>query len=468
MSKVNDLTEALDIAAKRVAEAPSAADTDPMDFSEAAVARRFAALQEGKLAYDHTRQRWCVWSGSVWIIEQAGDAFEAIKQFCEGERLRCVQEKAAATMARAKFVEAVDKLVRSDIRVRAHQALWDTDPWLLGTPDGVVDLRTGELRQGRPSDWMIRQTSVGPAGPNAACPNWMQFLDQATAGNEELMSFLQRWAGYCLTGDVSEEVLAFLYGDGGNGKGVFAGTIAAIMGSYAMAAPIAVFTAGARISTEYYRAQMAGARLVTASETEPDHKWAESQIKELTGNETPISARHPRGRPFTYMPHFKLMFAGNHAPILKSRSPAMERRLRIIPFPHKPPVPDPGLKDRLREEYSAILRWMIDGCLSWREARLGTATAIAEANREYFEDQDAFGSWLEERCILGEALAMKPSTLLSNFNGWAQSNGYPTMTSNSFAEAIDRHPGLKRVKSDGVRLVRGIGFRAEGPHGRDN
>jgi putative DNA primase/helicase len=448
------------LAARRHEAAPPAANTNPMDFGEADVARRFAAAYEGKLAYDHTMRLWYVWAGSVWVMEKAGEAIEAAKRFCETERQRCLNQNTADAMAKARFAKAVEDLARSDTRMAVHQGMWDENPWLLGTADGVVDLRTGDVRPGRPSDWMIRQTSVAPAPPGAPCPHWMQFLDQATAGDEELASFLQRWAGYCLTGDVSEEVLSFLYGDGGNGKGVFVGTITAILGSYCVAQPMEAFTAGTRLPAEYYRAQMAGARLVTSSETEAGRTWAEAQIKELTGNETPVSARHPHGRPFTYRPQFKLMFVGNHAPSLKSRSPAMERRLRIVPFENKPASPDLGLKDRLREEYPAILRWMIDGCLSWAEARLGTATAISTASREYFADQDAFGSWLEERCVVDPILQEKPGCLLSDFNEWARGNGFPVMTSNGFAEAVDRHPNLKRTRTNTARLIQGAGLKA--------
>ncbi len=186
------------------------------------------------------------------------------------------------------------------------------------------------------------------------------------------------------------------------------------MGDYAVSQPMEAFTAGARLPAEYYRAQMAGARLVTASETESGRSWAESQIRELTGNETPVSARHPHGRPFSYRPQFKLQIVGNHAPSLKGRSPAMERRLRINPFTNKPANPDHGLKERLKQEYAAILRWMIDGCLAWQRGGLGTAAVIQEASGSYFMQQDNFGRWLEERCTRDAMATTRPGTLYAD------------------------------------------------------
>ena len=332
----------------------------------------------------------------------------------------------------------------------------------MGVPGGAVDLRTGETQPSDPALYIGRQTVVAPAGEGAGHPLWSAFLDEATGGDREMQGFLQRLAGYCLTGDVSEEVLTFLYGPGGNGKGVFLGAVAAILGEYAIASPIEVFTAGSRLNLEYYRAQMAGARLVTASETEAGATWAESQIKELTGNEAPISGRQPHGRAFTYRPVFKLLLVGNHAPRLKGRTPAMERRLRVVPFDKEPERPDPKLKDKLRAEYPAILRWMLDGCLEWQRRRLGSAEAIEAATSSYFEAQDMFRRWLDERCIVDPTLAIRPSALQGDFAGWCRENGEPVVSASDFREMAERTRGLRYAKVKGSFWIKGAGLRALG------
>jgi putative DNA primase/helicase len=105
-----------------------------------------------------------------------------------------------------------------------------------------------------------------------------------------LQGFLQRLTGYLLTGDVSEEKLTFLFRPGGNGKGVFIRVVTSILCDYAVSIPIEFFTAGSRLNLEYYRAKMTGARLVTASETERQTTWAESQVKEMTaGRRSPTT-----------------------------------------------------------------------------------------------------------------------------------------------------------------------------------
>ncbi len=437
-----------------------ATGTDWIAPTEDAVAQAFAAKYAGQYVYDHTSGSWYIWRDGRWSQDVRDRVFHAAREFTRYARAGI--DNSPASMSKIAFCAAVERASRADPRLAVSHEVWDRDPWLLGVPGGAVDLRTGGLRQCTPDLYIRRRTSVAPAPSGTSAPLWSCFLNEATQADKQLQDFLQRLAGYLLTGVVNEEVLAFFYGPGENGKGVFIGAIVTILAEYAVAVPIEVFAAGSRISLEYYRARMPGARLVTASETEAQAIWAESQIKEMTGNEAPLSARDPYGKPFTFSPQFKIVLVGNHAPKLKGRSRAMERRLRVIPFNHKPDKPDPDLKEKLRAEYPAILRWMIDGCLTWQRERLGTASVIAAATSAYFEQQDAFQRWMEERCIVDPSMTMrtKPGVLLADFNQWARENGEEAVSNNTFAELIDRTPGLKREKAHGVRLVKGIGLRA--------
>lgn len=437
---------------------PAEAVPDHVEGNEDAVALAFAATKAGTCLYDHTAGCWYIWQTGRWARDNRNSIFNTAREFA-----RVIRDKindAPTSMAKIAFAAAVERAARSDPRLAASQEVWDTDPWLLGVPGGVVDLRTGITKPSDPSLYISRQTSVAPAPPGTPAPIWTKFLADATGGDEKLQAFLQRLAGYMLTGQVNEEVLSFFYGDGGNGKGVFLGAIAAVMAEYAVSVPIEVFTAGSRLNVEYYRAQMAGARLVTASETETQATWAEAQIKEMTGNENPLPARHPYGHPFNFWPQFKIALVGNHAPKLKGRTPAMERRLRILPFDNKPAEPDLGLKEKLRAEHPAILAWAIAGCLAWQADGLGTAPAVTAATAAYFEQQDGFKRWIEECCVLDPKRSVKSSVLFAAFNAWTRDNGEEPVTGNTFAELIDRTKGLSRRRSRDGRMVDGIGFAA--------
>jgi putative DNA primase/helicase len=448
----------LDAALKHTKATPPPSQVTPLacEPTEDAVADAFAKHYENRLAYDHTEETWFEWRDRRWIRDERNRGFHYARHFCRAIRARLNEPPKA--LAKIAFCASVERAARADpILARSHE-VWNTDKWLLGTPDGSVDLRSGVLSPARPDLYISRHTTVAPAPPGTQAPQWVAFLDSATKGDKDFQSFLQRLGGYILTGDVSEEVMVFLYGPGGNGKGTFLTILTSILGDYAVSLPIEVFTAGSRVNAEYYRAQIAGARLITASETEAQATWAEAQIKEITGNDVPVSGRHPRGRPFSFMVQAKIMIVGNHAPKLKGRSPAMERRLRVAPFTNMPAKPDLALKDKLRGEAPAILRWLIDGCLEWQRTGLGTAQIIQDASCSYFDQQDAFGRWVDERCEFKKGAATKTGLLLADFNAWAKDNGEDPMSNNAFAEMIDRTPGLSRGKNHGVRVVRGLAF----------
>jgi putative DNA primase/helicase len=451
----DDAAAAAELDASRGGEFISVPDF--VEATEDAVALAFADRYTGLFVFDHTAQQWFIWRDGRWSPDTRNRVFHAVRCFTRAVRAKL--KDPPGPLAKVAFVSAVERAVQADPKLAVSHEIWDREPWLLGTPAGVVDLRTGDTLCATPDRFISRLTAVSPAAPHTPTPIWSGFLETATNGDKDLQAFLQRFAGYALTGCLDEEVVTFLYGPGGNGKGVLIRVLTTILGEYAVAAPIEMFTASSRINLEYYRAKLSGVRLVTASETEAQATWAEAQIKEMTGFEAPLSARHPYGRPFTFQPQFKLILVGNFAPKLRGRSPSMERRLRIVPFNHVPQKPDRHLKTKLEAEYPAILRWMITGCSEWQRDSLGTAPAITTATLSYFEQQDAFGRFVDEMCIVGPGHCLKPGILLASFNNWAKANGEETVSSNALAEFIDRSAGLRREKSHGVRWVRGIGLK---------
>ncbi len=177
--------------------------------------------------------------------------------------------------------------------------LWDPDHYLLGTPDGTVDLRTGKIKPPRPDDFITKITAVTPA-QSADCAAWLRFLREATAEADDLISYLQLFCGYLLTGDTREHALLFVYGPGGNGKTVFLNTVSAILGDYARVAAMETFTNSPTDKHPTDLAMLRSARLVCATETEEGRAWAEGRIKQLTGGD-PISARFMRQDFFTYV-----------------------------------------------------------------------------------------------------------------------------------------------------------------------
>jgi putative DNA primase/helicase len=275
-----------------------------------------------------------------------------------------------------------------------------------------------------------------------------------------MIRVLQQLAGYSLTGDTREQVLAFVHGSGGNGKGVFVNTLKNIMGDYAIAAAMETFVASTSDRHPTDLAMLRGARLVTASETEEDRAWAEARIKTLTGGD-PITARFMRQDFFTYTPQFKLLIMGNSKPNLRNVDDAMRRRFMIIPFEHKPATVDHLLPQKLQAEWPGILRWMIDGCLDWQVSGLVRSGRDREATDDYFAEQDAFGQWLEDECDCEPGNDYKTATSAELFASWqayALRVGEKPGSRKAFGSRLLKH-GIERKRHEAARFYKGIRLR---------
>jgi putative DNA primase/helicase len=362
-------------------------------------------------------------------------AFDLVRRLCREASVECNKHKAASILASAKTVAAVERLAKSDRRLAATADQWDSDPWLLNTPGGVVDLRSGEMRQHRPDDHMTRRSAVAPGGE---CPSWHAFLNRVTDGDTTLQRFLQRKAGYALTGSTREHALFFAYGTGANGKSVYVNTIAGIMGDYHKTAPIETFTASNTDRHPTDLAGLRGARLVTAIETEEGRRWAESRIKSLTGGDR-IAARFMRQDFFEFTPQFKLLIAGNHKPGLRSVDEAVRRRFNLIPFgvTIPPEERDDQLADRLSDEWPGILQWMIDGCINWQERGLAAPEAVTAATAAYLEAEDGIAAWIEDAAARDPNAWESTTDLYASFRTWAEKAGEHTGSLKRFGERLE-------------------------------
>jgi putative DNA primase/helicase len=425
-------------------------DMQPADLAndvvtEDSAAMRFVELHGDVLRYCHSRGRWFKWEGCNWQVNQTDLALhwarELVRQFAETQSAR--QRGKIATSA---FTAGVERFARRDPKVAVTNEFWDANPWLLGTPAGTVDLRTGMLRPSVQAEGISKLTYVAPA--DSGCPLWMKFLDETTGGDAELVRFLQQWAGYSLTGITREHALMFVYGPGGNGKSVFLNVLTAILKDYATASAMETFTASNGDKHPTDLAMLAGARLVTASETEEGRAWAETRIKQLTGGD-PITARYMRCDFFTYLPAFKLTVIGNHKPVLNNVDDAAKRRFNIVPFLRKPATPDHELEGKLLAEAPAILRWAILGCGDWQRHGLIRPKCVIEATAEYFSDQDAFAHWLDEECICEPSNVNRSEASSVLFKAWAE-----------YARAAGVKPGASpsfkdRMIAAGFKFYRG-------------
>lgn len=437
----------------------------PAEYSEESLALAFSQLHGSTLRFVSAWGRWYEWTGLVWRQDDTMHVWDLSRRVCREASSECEKERVAAAVASAKTVAAVEKLARADRRHAAVVSQWDADPWLLNTPGGVVDLKTGKLRPHRADDHITKMAAVAPGGQ---CPLWQKFLDRVTASDRELQAFIQRMAGYCLTGNIREHALFFAFGTGANGKGVFINTLTGILADYAKVATVDTFTASANDRHTTDLAMLRGARLVTAQETEEGRRWAEARIKAMTGGD-PLTARFMRQDNFTYEPQFKLLIAGNHRPGLRNVDEAIRRRFNMLPFAVKiPPAErDNDLPEKLKAEWPGILEWAIQGCLQWQEIGLAPPKAVVDATEEYLTAEDALQSWMDECCIVGGALELGSSDLFSSWKAWADRAGEHAGSQKRFSQAMQNRGYELGRDGRGRSTLKGIGLASTGKSGRE-
>lgn len=420
--------------------------------TEESLAREWVAIHGANWRFDHTAHKWFHWDGQRWARDDC-----RLVGYLIAEHLRAAGTATKSPgIASAKTARGMETFASTHPNIALTNERWDAEPWLLGTPAGTVDLRTGRVHSAKPDAHITKLVAVAPGEGDPAL--WLRFLNEAVASDAEMIGFLQRWCGYCLTGSTQEHAFAFIHGPGGNGKSVFLNAVAGILGEYAATAAMETFAEARsdRHSTEL--AMLKGARLVTASETEQGRGWAEAKVKAITGGD-PITARFMRQDNFTFRPQFKLMIAGNHAPSLRNVDEAMRRRLNILPFVVKPAQPDAQLESKLREEWPQILAWMIAGCLDWQAKGLRRPDAVAGATERYFADQDMFGQWLDEQCECAPDKWELPTPLFRAWCDFARDAGEQAGSQKDFKAALERR-GIIGGKSNGLRIYRGVSLRA--------
>lgn len=432
-------------------------DELPQQFSDDALALAFSDRYANEMRFVAKWNKWLRWDGMRWVFDETLHVFDLARSVAREYAEFCGKPDDQPKIASAGKVAAIERLARSDRRHAATVDMWDADPWLLNTPGGIVDLRSGRILQHNPTRYMTKLTAIGPSDSDD-CPIWRAFLHQITGGDKELEAFLQRVAGYSLTGSTREHAIFFLYGTGGNGKSVLLNTLTAILADYAEVAPMETFTASQSERHPTDIAGLRGARLVTSQETENGRRWAESKIKTMTGGD-PIKARFMRQDFFEYTPSFKLMIAGNHKPGLTGVTEAIRRRFHLIPFTVTITQPDRDLPEKLRAEWPAILAWMIEGCLQWQAEGLNPPPAVAEATEVYLSEEDSLGQWIEECCITGRGRWCSGATLWDSWVRWNAANKDPPGTRKAFAEALAAH-GYSNERRHGGRGHAGIALLA--------
>lgn len=414
-----------------------------LDPSENGAALLFAALYENDYRFDQTRGVWFRWIGQLWARDIRNTVRNVMRLICQTLAFRD-PDKPVRALLKASAVSGTERLARNLPRISTTSSEWDVNGWLLGTPGGVVDLKTGELELGKCADMNTRSTAATPIplaefDPVKHCPEWVRFLDEATGGDKGLLRFLQCWFGYNLTGVTTEHSLLFVHGPGGTGKSTIINVIGDLLKDYCANVESETLTEShfERHTTEL--ARLDGARMVRVSEVKVGKNWDQKRIIALTGGDK-ITARYMRQDNFEFSPQFKLTIVGNNRPGFAQMDSAIERRMIVMPFDKKPNMPDKRLPEKLMAEGSGILSWLIKGCLDWQSNGLIRPKVVHDYTVEYTTEQDFFAQWISEKCEVGNELSDPTSHLWESWKNFAHRWGEePGKQRGEFSDRMKEH-----------------------------
>ncbi len=470
---------------------PLAQILDACYRAEMGDAELLAALYADRVAYDHAEKAWHVWAGHCWQRDKCGGVDNLPGRVIAAQYLYAAAEVAKTAQGKADQ-ERVDELNKRAFALRNRNrrnnvidmastqpglALsgdeWDRDPWLLAVKNGVLDLRTGELRAGAPGDYLRIQAPTAWQGSDAPAPRWERFLQEVFDGDAELVAFMQRLLGYAMTGLATEHMLPILWGKGRNGKDTLLKALAYTLGpGFADAVPEEVFTdagrsnGGAAMPHVY---KLRGLRLAWASETEEGARLKTGQVKLLTGGGI-LTARPLYGDLVSWQATHTAFLITNHRPHAPADDYALWQRIALIHFAlsfvDEPKEPTerkraPNLDDVLQAEAPGILAWLVRGCLAWQREGLRPPASVKEATAAYRSDEDTLGLWLSECCLIGEGYSCKAMAAYQAYVQWCEALKVKPMTGTSFGRKMtERFP--KEHKSTGWEYA-GFGILAEPP-----
>ncbi len=430
-------------------------ETEPVfGLSDDELALKFSERHGSLIRYVAAWDRWLLWDGQRFAYDERRRLFDMVRELCREVLAEHMADPALTETQRkslrnrlgaAATIWSVSKLVGADPRHAVSPDQLDVDAWSLNTPAGVIDLRSGTRRTHDPAELHTKITAAAPVGE---CPLFLATLDRAQP-DPEIREYLQRLAGYAMTGSAREHAMTFAVGGGRNLKGTIFHAIRRALGDYGLvvSSDLLMESHHDRHPTEL--AVLRGARLVVMSEIDTGRRWNESRLKRLTGGD-PISARFIGKDLFEFEPSHTLVVIGNAKPGLRQVDEAMRARLHLVEFGVTIPESerDTEMPEKLKAEYGGILNWMIAGCVDWLEIGLCPPASVRSATSDYLAGEDMLAAWLNECTTPGGQITLAAAH--RSYREWCQTNGAIVLGRNSFADQLNTRGhtrGLDRNKA---------------------
>jgi len=457
----------------RVVEEPWEQDSQSdLPLTELGMARRLVIAFRGEARYAPQLRSWFFWDGTRWAEDVTGEVHRRAKGSVDrlhAEARFSVDRREELTRAWMRFqsaarIRSIVELATTEPGVPVTVDQFDADPWSLNVGNGILDLRSGNLHPHDPAELHSKIVPIA-YDPTAAAPGWEKFLEEVFDGDATLIEFVQRFAGYSLTGDVREQLLLFGHGSGANGKSTMFGMLRQLAGDYGVQLDPSILTAGLHEQHPTGLTDLRGARLVTTTETEAGKRLAEALVKSLTGGD-PIRARRMRADYFEFLPSHHIWLAGNHLPPIRGTDLGIWRRIALVPFDvtFEGERQDPELPAKIAAESEGILAWAVRGCLDWQRDGLRIPDRVRAATAKYRAAQDHAGRFIAECCVVSPDAYVSAKSLREAYEEWCSEQGEKAWSAKALgAELADRgfDSGRTGRGNEKSRSWFGIGLAAQ-------
>ncbi len=493
---------------------PDPLKTAWLDASDLGNARRLVTIAIGKLLWVEEAESFAWYDGTRWSLERGN--IEAIKfahrviEHIDAEAA-ALDEIATDPMALKKQVGdwcseeiALDRVkalrghaVRSGGAGNTAGMLRQARALLCASIDDfdrdplVYNCRNVTLRFVKSDNvWMVKESPHDPTDmlmqradvdydAKAICPFWESRLALLTPDAEQLAA-LKVLYGYSMTGLTSDQSFYVHQGKGGDGKSATHMALAGLHGDYYMHAGIGTFLqTGAQKAGSEHRSDLVRLkgdyRFVTADEPPPRAVWDGAVIKQITGSF--VTARGANARhEVTFTPRFKLHTECNGIPRAPSDDKGFKRRLKLfmwrVSLSDTPDgeMPLDLVLDKLADERSGILNWLIAGAVQWLATRvIPQPKAMADVLNDFWADSSPLLEWIAEWCDTSDPGAKTlAKALYGHFKEWYEERGIEKdriMSSTAFGSKLRDKQFMPYKDSSGQRWRMGIQLRRDGMFG---
>lgn len=434
-------------------------------FTELFAAETFIKLHGDNIRYHLGTKKWLLWSGERWessadeqvlaLVSQLGRHFAREAERINDDDHRNALLKFANTVEKQASIRSILKLAAANEMIWIRASDLDNDLYLINFRNGTLDLRSGKLGQHSRLHYITTMVDMD-FDPEASAPRWEQFLSEVFSGRPEELDYLQRYLGYGLCGDVSDQSMMLWVGLGANGKSVLASAIRDTLSGYAEeVAPESLIAQGPK-STRSDLVRLRSARLVFSSETNEDQKMDESLLKRLSGGDS-IVARTLYATEESFRPTFRLVLLTNSFPSFTGDDSAIWRRLRVVEFKRIFALSeqDAHLGQKLATEKQGIMAWLVSGFLRYQKVGLKPTAAMTEHLQSLRESADSVGTFIASNCREGAGRKVRAKVLYQRFTSWCIEEGLPVISQKRLGGALTRK-GFRSRKSNGVTIWDGL------------